>query len=92
MSNASIQGNFTPNVKFKWDTESGTISSQIKVVEDDKIVWVGKTLGIFAIHSWDFEEIDGKTKVVSPESWDGLTAVVLQASLKGELRKSLNKC
>lgn len=89
VSNASIKGDFTPGTKFSWDTESGKINSQVKVVQDDKIVWVGKTLGIFAIHEWTFEEVDGKTKVTSKESWEGLTVFVLQAPLRGQLGNSL---
>lgn len=90
VSNASIDGTFAAGSKFKWDTESGTISSQIKIVQSDKIVWVGKTLGIFAIHEWNFEKIGDKTKVTSKESWEGLTVITLQSLLRGQLGDSLD--
>ncbi|RZJ30765.1 MAG: hypothetical protein EOO18_11220 [Chryseobacterium sp.] len=90
VNGAAIDDDFASGTKFKWNTESGTINSQIKVVEKDKkVVWVGKTLGIFAIHTWTFQEADGKTKVTSSESWEGLTAVALQSSLRSELADSL---
>ena len=90
VSDARMDGDFDPGTKFSWNTESGTIESQIKVVQKDRIVWVGKTSGIFAIHSWTFEDIDGKTKVTSKESWEGLTAVTLQSLLRSDLKRSLD--
>lgn len=90
VSAAKMDGDFKPGTKFSWNTESGAIESQIKVVQKDKIVWVGKTLGIFAVHSWTFEDIDGKTKVTSKESWEGLTAVTLQSFLRSDLKSSLD--
>lgn len=90
VSDAKMDGNFAPGATFSWATKSGTITSQVKVVQKNNVVWVGKTLGIFAIHSWTFEEVNGKTKVTSQESWEGLTAFILQASLRGELNNSLD--
>ncbi len=90
VSDAKIDGKFAPGTKFNWATKSGAIESQIKVVQENKVVWVGKTLGIFAIHSWTFQEVDGKTKVTSQESWEGLTAFTLQAFLRDELNSSLD--
>ncbi|RYX78644.1 hypothetical protein EON76_02890 [bacterium] len=90
VSDAKIDGDFTPGRKFSWNTESGKIESQIKVVQKDTIVWAGKTSGIFAIHSWTFEDSDGKTRVTSKESWEGLTAVILQPLLRGDLDSSLD--
>jgi hypothetical protein len=89
VSDASIEGEFTRGTNFRWNTESGAINSQIKVVQKDKVVWVGKTFGIFAVHSWSLTEVEGKTRVVSKESWEGLTAFVLQSSLKSQLGESL---
>ncbi len=90
VTDAKIDGDFAPGTKFSWTTKSGTIESHIKVVQKNKVVWVGKTLGIFAIHSWTFEELDGKTKVISRESWEGLTAFTLQGFLGNELNSSLD--
>lgn len=89
VSKAELKEDFAPGSKFSWNTESGTIQSQIKVAQQNKIVWAGKTLGIFAIHSWTFEDVEGKTKVTSKESWEGLTAFTLQSMLRSELGDSL---
>jgi hypothetical protein len=42
-----------------------------KAERPNKIVWIGRHLGLKAIHEWEFNEMEGKTIVTTRESMTG---------------------
>jgi hypothetical protein len=43
----------------------------MKAERPNKILWVGRRLGLKAIHEWEFNEVEGKTIVTTRESMTG---------------------
>ena len=74
--------------KFEWKAGPGTIRSEI--IESDRprsVGWRGRTLGITALHVWRMEGRDVSTRVFTEESWSGLLARALRASMSKTVRK-----
>ena len=81
-----------PGSKFRWKAGPGTIASVIARVEPPgHIAWTGKTLGIKAIHVWMLELQDGKTRVRTEESYDGLVARTFRGSMQKALDGALER-
>jgi hypothetical protein len=75
---------------FRWKAGPGTIRSTIRQVEPPRrVVWTGKTMGIRAVDAFAFEPHDGGTLVRQEESWAGVIARLLRASLQRTLDRSL---
>lgn len=54
--------------------ELGDLKWGLKVMKAErpnKILWVGRRLGLKAIHEWEFNEVEGKTIVTTRESMTG---------------------
>ncbi len=49
--------------------------------------WTGTSLGIHAIHVWKLQPVDGRTRVQTEESWEGL----LPRLASGYSRRTLDK-
>jgi uncharacterized protein YndB with AHSA1/START domain len=87
----SIEGPVAAGTVFRWKAGPGTITSTIQLVERPRLIaWTGRTLGIDAVHFWDFEERDGGTFVRTAESYEGLTARLLKRSLQKTLDRALD--
>lgn len=87
---ASLDGPFAEGATFRWKAGPATITSQIEHVERPRLVaWTGRTLGIRAIHVWRLEEQDGRTRVRSEESYDGLVARLFRGRLQTTLDSAL---
>ena len=73
-----------------FDAELGGIRWNIRVIKADKpfsICWTGKRLGIEAIHEWEFQEKEGKTKAITRESMSGGILILLYPVIKMKLSK-----
>jgi hypothetical protein len=87
VKSAALDGPFAEGATFRWKAGPGTITSQIEHVDAPRLVaWTGRTLGIRAVHVWRLEEQNGRTRVRSEESYDGLVARLL----RGRLQKTLD--
>ena len=74
----STQGAVVEGSVFRWKAGPGTITSTIRRVEPPRLIaWIGKTLGIRAIHFWWLEPRDRRTFVRTAESFDGLSRRVV---------------
>ena len=89
-----VHGPIEPSTQFDWRSGRIPISSRIEVVEpESRIVWTGRSLGMDAIHVWEFEARGGKTFVRTEESMEGALARWfsgrMQSTLETSLRESL---
>lgn len=76
---------------FQWKAGPSTIRSEILESERPHSVgWKGRTLGITAVHVWRMELEGETTRVFTQESWSGLLARALRASMKKTVRKALD--
>jgi uncharacterized protein YndB with AHSA1/START domain len=88
----SFSGPVTVGSQFRWRAGPGTIASTIVQVESPRrIVWLGKTLGIKAVHAWTLEPRAGGTLVRTEESYDGLVARLFRGPLQKTLDTSLER-
>lgn len=77
---------------FVWKAGGSKITSTIEEIDaPSRIVWSGKTLGIRAIHVWEFEEKDGGTLVRSRESFEGAVASMFRGMTKRMLVSTLER-
>ena len=91
VKSASLKGELTPGSKFWWKAGPGTIKSTIQQVERPKtLAWIGRTLGINAIHVWRLESKDSKTIVKTEESWEGLIPWIFRGPMQKILQKSID--
>jgi carbon monoxide dehydrogenase subunit G len=91
---ASVEGPLSEGTAFRWKAGPGTITSQIADLERPRrISWIGKTLGIKAIHVHTLNPNNGGTLVRTEESYGGLIARLfhgrLQKTLDDALRRGL---
>jgi hypothetical protein len=86
-----LGGQVEPGTEFTWRTGMVTIRSRLLHVDrPHSITWSGKMSGVSAIHSWQFESLDGGTRVRTEESWDSLLVRLLQWPLRRVLKASLD--
>jgi uncharacterized protein YndB with AHSA1/START domain len=70
-----LTGELKPSAEFTWQTGGASIRSTIHSVIPNKIFgWTGKTLGMYAIHNWTLNEVNGNTIVTVDESMEGMLA------------------
>jgi len=53
--------------------------------------WTGRTLGVFAVHNWQFTEQDNAIIVNVEESLRGILPTLLRKYLQENLRKGILK-
>jgi hypothetical protein len=86
----SFAGPLAAGSEFRWKAGPGTIVSTLDRIELPRyIAWRGRTLTIDAYHEWWLEPRDGGTHVRTEESFSGLLARLLRATLQKTLDKSL---
>jgi hypothetical protein len=85
-----LRGDLKSGTQFHWKAGLGNITSVLQDVERPYLLaWMGKTMGINAIHVWKIEEIDGKTTVETEESWEGLLSRAMHGRMQKMLEDSL---
>jgi uncharacterized protein YndB with AHSA1/START domain len=88
----SWDGPLAPGSVFRWKAGPGTIVSTLEEVDRPRYVrWRGRTMSIAAIHEWRFEDRDGGTHVETNESFSGVLARLLRASLQKQLDRALEE-
>jgi uncharacterized protein YndB with AHSA1/START domain len=88
VKSVSVEGPVQPGTVFRWKAGPSSLTSVLQVVDPPReIAWTGTTMGIKAVHVFQFRASDGGTMARSEESWEGLIASLL----KGYSRKTLDK-
>ena len=90
VKSVSLEGGIDEGSKFRWKAGPGTIKSTIRDVEKPwRIAWSGTSFGIKAIHVHTLEPRDGRTLVMTEESYDGLVARLFHGRLQKTLDNAL---
>lgn len=73
ISSAKLDGDLKVGTQFFWKAKGLNINSTIKVLNPHvQIGWTGKSLGMNAIHLWNFKKLEpSKTQVITEESLAG---------------------
>ncbi len=88
---ACLKGELEEGTQFQWKTKVGKITSLLQKVEPPHLLaWTGRIMGINAIHVWRIESKDGKTVVVTEESWEGALSRVMSGRMQTMLEESIN--
>ena len=90
VASAELEGNLATGATFKWKAMGLNIASMIQELEPQKaIAWAGKSLGMNAVHMWNFEPVDHHTRVTTTESLSGWFPKILKFFDPAFLDKSL---
>lgn len=85
-----LRGELKSGTSFHWKAGPGKITSVLQDVERPHLLaWVGKTMGVNAIHVFKIEDKDGKTIVKTEESWEGLLSRAMHGKMQEMLEKSI---
>jgi carbon monoxide dehydrogenase subunit G len=92
VSSVELKGDATVGSTFVWVADGARIVSRLEDLEFPmRITWTGRTLGIRAIHVWEFGEKDGGTVVHTKESFEGFLARMFRGAMKRMLSKTLEQ-
>lgn len=92
VSFAKLQGELKKGTTFKWKAMGMNITSELQEVVEKKLIgWSGKSIGMNAIHIWNFEKQGNKTKVTTEESLSGWFPNLIKLFKPDFLEKSLSK-
>ncbi|MDD2929943.1 MAG: SRPBCC family protein [Sideroxydans sp.] len=85
-----VNGPLAAGTDFVWKAGGMTIHSTIQDVADRRhIIWTGKTMGIDAIHKWEFTSANGVTHVYTEEEFSGMLAWLLPGTMREVIRNAL---
>ncbi len=89
---AKLEGKLAVGTVFHWRAAGVNITSRIDELEKQRRVgWTGDSLGMHAIHNWEFEQRDDGVKVRTEESISGWLAQIIGFFMPRYLEKSLEK-
>ncbi len=92
VSRVDLRGPLAPGTEFRWKAGGLSITSVLREVEPKRrLAWTGKTMGIHAIHVWQFEAREGGVLVRTEESFDGFIVRLFARSMRRMLAASLEK-
>lgn len=78
--------------EFKWKADGIVFRSKIHTMKPkEKFGWTGKTIGVFAIHNWQFTEQDDVVSVNVEESLQGILPTLLRKNFLENLKKGIHK-
>lgn len=87
----AFDGRLESGSTFSWKSGSASLVSTLQVVEaPHEIGWTGKTMGIHAVHMFQFEPMDGGTLARSAESFRGLIPRVLKKYSRNILQRGID--
>jgi uncharacterized protein YndB with AHSA1/START domain len=72
-----------------FEVNLGGLKWKIKVLQaarPEKLSWIATSLGLKAVHEWDFQEQEGKTLVTTKESISGWSAFPLYFLVRSKVR------
>lgn len=89
---ASVEGDIASGSTFKWKTGGAKITSKLHTVKPGSAFgWTGNTMGLYAIHNWQLQEVNGATVVTVAESMDGLLARLFRKSFHKSLEQGMDR-
>ena len=87
-----VEGPVAHGTTFRWKSGSSSLVSTLKVVDPPReIAWTGVTMGIHAVHVFQFEPSDGGTRARSAESFRGLIPTVLRGYSRNVLQRGIDR-
>ncbi|KAA2243826.1 polyketide cyclase/dehydrase [Chitinophaga agrisoli] len=92
VSRSKINGALMPDTSFDWKAGGSKIHSILHTVMPfSNLGWTGKVYGIYAVHNWNFKEVDGITTVTVSESMEGWLTKVFKRSLNKVVDKDMQQ-
>lgn len=89
---ARAEGEIVSGSTFKWKTGGAKITSKLHTVHPyTAFGWTGTTMGLYAIHNWQLQKVDGETIVTVEESMDGLLAKLFKKSFNKSLEQGMER-
>lgn len=89
---ARLEGALQQGAAFKWKAMGINIESVLHKVSKYKAIgWSGKSIGMNAVHVWNFEKHGNKTKVITEESLSGWFPRLIKLFKPNFLDESLTK-
>ncbi len=93
VNNINLRGELKPSISFQWKAGLGEITSVLQDVEKPHtLTWIGKIMGINAIHTCKIQEKKGNTLVITEESWEGMISSGMHDKMQEMLEDSLKSC
>jgi uncharacterized protein YndB with AHSA1/START domain len=90
VTEAALHGSLAAGTAFTWKAGPGKIRSTLLEVDPPhRIAWVGKTIGIAAIHTWQIRPSDDGVELVTEESWKGLPARLFRNAMQKTLDRAI---
>lgn len=87
-----LKGPVEVGTTFIWTAGGSRIVSRIEHLSaPNLIVWSGTTMGIHAVHKWEFTQTPDGTNAYTEESFDGLIVKLLKGPMKKMLANSINQ-
>lgn len=91
IAEVQLDGEITEGSEFQWKAGPGTIRSTMRVLDPPhRMAWIGRTMGISAVHAWRLKSSGTGTIVATAESWNGLLPRLLRKRLSVFLQQSIN--
>jgi len=93
VTRVNVDGPVAVGTTFRWKTGPATIASTITTADaPSSIVWTGRTIGISAVHTWHFDEVQpGRTNVRSDETWVGMLPRLVPGRARRMLQNALTQ-
>jgi hypothetical protein len=92
VTRVELHGPLAPGTTFRWTAGGAPILSTLQeVLPERRIAWTGRTLGIRAVHVWEFEPDADGTRVRTAESFEGPVAWLLSRHLHRMLTAALER-
>lgn len=86
-----IDGPVAPGTQFVWKSGGVTIRSTIREMEAPRlVVWTGETIGIKAVHRWQFSSDGDTTHVYTEETFTGFLPWLLPGTMRDAISEALN--
>jgi uncharacterized protein YndB with AHSA1/START domain len=90
VTSMEFDGRLQPGTTFRWRSGSASLTSTLQVVDAPReIGWTGTSMGIKAVHVFEFQPMDGGTLARSAESFRGLIPSVLRTYSRKLLRRGI---
>lgn len=92
VSGIEVEGDVVAGTVFTWMANGTRIRSRLEeVTAPTRIVWSGRTMGIRAVHVWEFESRGAGTFVRTRESFSGAIVRLLRPMMRRTLARALEQ-
>lgn len=87
---AKLNGKLNLDSTFSWKSGGVKIKSAIHTIEPfENLGWTGKTFGLFAIHNWELDTVNGKIIINVSESMEGFLAALFKKQFNKTLKAGM---